>query len=56
MNHDTLVGDRAAQHSPFLLPSAGGRFRSKRTRGPGEVNLKSAGLLHPGLPLCTGAP
>ncbi|MFF8694415.1 aminotransferase class I/II-fold pyridoxal phosphate-dependent enzyme [Streptomyces sp. NPDC015144] len=43
---EALAGPRTEQ-SPFRLPSAGGRFRSTRTRGPGEVNLKSAGLLHP---------
>lgn len=33
--------------SPFDHVGLGGMFRGNRTRRPGEVNLKSCGLLHP---------
>ncbi|MGW2912958.1 aminotransferase class I/II-fold pyridoxal phosphate-dependent enzyme [Streptomyces asoensis] len=37
----------AVQVSPFLAPSRGGLYRRRRTSRPGEVNLKSTGLLDP---------
>ncbi|MFE6049871.1 aminotransferase class I/II-fold pyridoxal phosphate-dependent enzyme [Kitasatospora sp. NPDC056446] len=46
MTLDTLPGGPGTLDSPFLRPSAG-LFRNRRTRRPGEVNLKSCGLLHP---------
>lgn len=36
----------SALDSPFGHVGLGGMFRSNRTRRPGEVNLKSCGLLH----------
>ena len=46
-SHTTLSVSGAAQASPFLAPSQGGLFRRTRISRPGEVNLKSTGLLHP---------
>ncbi|MFJ4656822.1 aminotransferase class I/II-fold pyridoxal phosphate-dependent enzyme [Nocardia sp. NPDC088792] len=36
-----------AIESPFTAAGFGGAYRSTRSRRPGEVNLKSCGLLHP---------
>lgn len=46
-SHTMLSVSGAAPASPFLAPSQGGLFRRTRTSRPGEVNLKSTGLLHP---------
>ncbi|MFF7994635.1 aminotransferase class I/II-fold pyridoxal phosphate-dependent enzyme [Kitasatospora xanthocidica] len=46
MTLHTLPRDPDTQDSPFLRPATG-LFRSRRTRLPDEVNLKSCGLLHP---------
>ncbi|MFI5617197.1 aminotransferase class I/II-fold pyridoxal phosphate-dependent enzyme [Streptomyces sp. NPDC051567] len=38
---------RPGGNAPFARPAAGGLYRNTRSHRPGEVNLKSCGLLHP---------
>lgn len=47
MDFDFAPHSIRTAESPFDRTHFGGKFRSTRTRRPGEVNLKSCGLLHP---------